>query len=105
MIKLTDETRIVKVKTKENEIGDEVDNSLYLVRVDKHNLGLMRYGRIENYFGDVRQCLYRSLNYAIKGSDVALSLESMLQTIKSMDEGIKRLDKECVRNLSSTKKE
>ena len=96
MIKLTDETRVVKVKSKTNNIGDVVDNSLYLVRVDSNNLGLKRGDTVENYFGDVRTALYRSLNYALKGSETALSLESMLQTIKSMDEAIKRLDKECV---------
>jgi hypothetical protein len=96
MIKLTDETKTITVKTKNHNVGDVVDNSLYLERLDANNLVLRRGTVIQNYFGDVRQCLHRSLNYAVKGSDVALSLESILETIKSMDETIKRLDKECV---------
>ena len=96
MIKLTDETKTVTVKSKNYNVGDVIDNSLYLERLDANNLVLRRGDVIQNYFGDVRVALYRSLNYAIKGSDVALSLESMLKTIKSMDDTIKRLDKEAV---------
>ena len=95
MIKLTDETRVIDKKSKHHEIGDIVDNSLYLVRVDEHNLALKRGDRILNYFGCVNTALKRSVNYAIKGSSVALSLESMAKTIDSINQAIERL--ECTR--------
>ena len=93
MIKLTDETKIVTKASKNYKVGDVVDNSLYLVRVDSNNLALKRGDTIENYFGDVRTALYRSLNYALKGSEEALTLEYIKKTIQSMDDTIKRLDK------------
>ena len=96
MIKLTDEYRVVKIKTKHNNVGDKVDDSLYLVRIDDNNLGIKRGGKVLGYFGCVRTALYRSLNYAIKGSEVALSLESIRDSIKSMDDVIKRLDKDMI---------
>ncbi len=96
MIQLTNEFKICKVKTKNYNVGDKMDDSLYLVRVDANNLAIKRGDKIENYFGDVRTALYRSLNYALKGSEVALSLESIRDVINGMDDVIKRLDKECV---------
>ena len=96
MIKLTDETKIVTKASKNYKVGDVVDNSLYLVRVDSNNLALKRGDTIENYLGNVRTALYRSLNYALKGSEEALTLEYIKKTIQSMDDTIKRLDKECV---------
>lgn len=96
MIQLTNETKTIEKDSKNFKKGDIIDNSLYLERLDSNNLVLRRGDNIENYFGDVRTALYRSLNYAIKGSDTALSLESILQTIKSMDETIKRLDRESM---------
>ncbi len=96
MIKLTDEYRVVKTKTKYNNVGDKVDDSLYLVRIDDNNLAIKRGDKVLNYFGCVRTALYRSLNYAIKGSEVALSLESIMSTIKNTDDVIKRLDKDVI---------
>ena len=96
MIKLTDEVRIVTKKTKHNEVGDEVDHSLYIERLDDNNLVIKRGNTILNYFGDVRTCISRSLNYAVKGSSVALSIESMMQTIESMDSTIKQLRSDCI---------
>ena len=92
MIKLTNETKTITKESKHLKIGDVVDNSLYLVRVDANNLALKRGDNIENYFGDVRTALNRSLNYALKGSSVALSLESMMDIIKSMDKAIEGLE-------------
>lgn len=95
MIKLTDETRIVKDSSTLKDktlIGTEVDDSLYLVRIDKHNLALRRGGNVEGYFGDVRTALKRSLNYAIKGSDEALTLDFILQTVQKLDKRIEELE-------------
>ena len=97
MIQLTNETKVIKKKSKHLDIGDIVDNSLYLVRVDSNNLALKRGDVVENYFGDVRTALKRSLNYAIKGSSVALSLESMMEIIASMDEAISGLRNEAIK--------
>ena len=96
MIQLTNETKTITKKSKNHNVGDIVDNSLYLVRVDSNNLALKRGNNIENYFGDVRTALYRSLNYALKGSEEALSLEFIIKTINGMDESIKRLEKDAV---------
>ena len=96
MIQLTNETKIITKKSKNHNVGDIVDNSLYLIRVDSNNLELKRGDNIEIYFGDVRQAIYRSLNYALKGSEEALTLEMIVGMIKGMDESIKRLDKEVV---------
>ena len=93
MIQLTNETKTIDRDTKNFKKGDSVDNSLYLVRIDSNNLAIKRGENIENYFGDVRVALTRSLNYALKGSEVALSLESIMDTIRSIDEKIERLDK------------
>ena len=97
MIKLTDETRVVKKKTMHHEVGDVVDNSLYLVRIDDNNLALKRGNTVENYFGCVRTALKRSLNYAIKGSSEALNIESMLKTINGIDEAINKLESSCIK--------
>ena len=95
MIQITNETKLIKdskfLKDK-STIGQEVDNSLTLERLDKNNLVLKRAGNPINYFGDVRVALTRSLNYAIKGSEVALSLEFILKTIDTMDNRIKQLE-------------
>ena len=96
MIKLTDETKTIDKDSKHLKKGEIVDNSLYLVRIDSNNLALKRGDTVENYFGDVRVALKRSLNYAIKGSSVALSLESMLNTINGMDEAINELKSDCI---------
>ena len=85
MIQLTKETKI-------NRKGVEVDNSLYLVRVDSNNLALQRGEKIENYFGDVRLALTKSLNYAIKGSYEALTLKQILDTVNDIDYAIKTLE-------------
>ena len=90
MIKLTTSTGINQ-KTKK-----EFDNSLYLVRIDSNNLALKRGDKTLNYFGDVRTALTESLNYAIKGSDVALLLELMLDSIYSFDKSIKTLKMDAV---------
>ena len=89
MIQLTNETKV-------NKKGETVDNSLYLVRVDSNNLALKRGETIEAYWGDVRTALTRSLNYAIKGSSEALTLENILKVVKSMDETVKTLKKDCI---------
>ena len=104
MIKLTDETRVIKdskfLKDK-SQVGKEVDDSLYLERLDKNNSILRRGDNVENSFADVRVALTRSLNYAIKGSSVALSLESIIETINGMDEAISKL--ECKENEDVSK--
>lgn len=94
MIQLTKETKTVDKETTKSKIGDTIDYSLYLVRVDSNNLALKRGDRIENYFGDVRTALKRSLNYAIKGSETELTLNSILETVKHIDEQISKLTKE-----------
>ena len=40
---------------------------------------------------------FRSLNYAIKGSSEALSIESMLKTINGIDEAINKLESSCIK--------
>jgi hypothetical protein len=89
MIRLTDETKIDKN-------GREVNNSLFLVRIDSNNLALQRAGKTENYFGDVRIALNRSLNYVIKGSQTALSLEFILDAIQSLDGHIQELKSDAI---------
>lgn len=96
MIKLTDETKVITKDTKNYRTGDIVDNSLYLVRFDSNNLALKRGETIENYFGDVRTALRVSLNYALKWSSVAMSLESILEMINGMDDVIKQLRIDCI---------
>lgn len=97
MIKLTNETRTVTKDSKHFKRGDKVDNSLYLVRVDSNNLALMRGKTVENYFGDVRTALKRSLNYAIKGSSEALELETIVKMIASMDAAINTLKNDDIK--------
>ena len=89
MIRLTEETKV-------NKKGETVDNSLYLVRVDSNNLALKRGETIENYFGDVRTAFTRALNYAIKGSEASLKLETILEVCRSIDDTIKQLKKDCM---------
>ena len=96
MIQLTNETKTITKKSKNRNVGDIVDDSLYLVRVDSNNLALKRGDNIENYFGDVRTALYRSLNYALKGSEEALTLAMIKRMIQSMDDTIKHLDKDAI---------
>ena len=96
MIQLTNETKTITKNSKNHNVGDIVDNSLYLIRVDSNNLALKRGDNIENYFGDVRTALYRSLNYALKGSEESLTLEMIKRMIQSMDDTIKRLDKDVI---------
>ena len=83
--------QLAPTEVRVNRNGKKVDNTLFLVRVDSNNLALMRGETIENYFGDVRTALTRSLNYAIKGSSEALTLENILKVVESMDETIKTL--------------
>ena len=92
MIQLTNETRVVDKDNKVNKKGDVVDNSLYLVKVDNNNLALKRGDVTVNYFGDVRVALKRSINYAIKGSSEALTLEMIAKKITSIHKAIDALD-------------
>ena len=84
-----------------NKKGIECDASLYLDRVDVNNLALKRGETVLAYFGDVRTAFKRSLNYAIKGSDEALSFENIISMIENMDKRIDTLDLE---DLKYTKK-
>ena len=83
-----------------NKNGVDSDASLYLDRADVHNLVLKRGETVLAYFGDVRTALKRSLNYAIKGSTEALSLENILSMIEDMD---KRIDGLNLEDLKYTK--
>ena len=79
MIRLTTEKRI-------NKKGEEVDSSLYLVRLDANNLAIMRDGRYEGYYGCVQTAMKRALNISIKGSHEALTLEMILERIGELEE-------------------
>ena len=92
MIKLSDETKTIKAKTKNHEIGDVVDNSVYLAGLDSNNLCLKRGDNVLNYFGDVQTALKRSLNYIIKGSDKELTLLRMEQQIKELHKAIEGMN-------------
>jgi len=91
MIKLSNETRTVKVKSKNQEIGDIVDNSVYLVGLDSNNLALKQGDNILNYFGDVQTALKRSLNYIIKGSSEELTLERINKQIEELHKAIEEM--------------
>ena len=88
MIKLSNETRTVKVKSKHHEVGDIVDNSVYLEALDSNNLVLKRGDTILGYFGDVQTAFKRSLNYIIKGSDEELTLERITKQIDELHKAI-----------------
>ena len=92
MIKLSNETRTVKVKSKNQEIGDIVDNSVYLVGLDSNNLALKQGDNILNYFGDVQTALKRSLNYIIKGSSEELTLERINKQIEDLHKAIEGMN-------------
>ena len=81
---------------KKNRNGVIVDNSIYLERLDPHNLVLRRGTTPIGYFGDVRTAFKRALNYAIKGSENELTLKQMLKVIKGMDKKIDELRKDCL---------
>jgi len=91
MIKLSNETKTVKVKSKLHDIGDVIDNSVYLVGLDTHNIALKRGDTILNYFGDVQTALKVSLNYIVKGSEKELTLERILNQINELNEMIKEI--------------
>ena len=91
MIKLSNETRVVKVKSKNQEIGDIVDNSVYLVGLDSNNLALKQGDNVLNYFGDVQTALKRSLNYIIKGSSEELTLERINKQIEELHKAIEEM--------------
>ena len=91
MIKLSNETRTVKVKSKNQEIGDIVDNSVYLVGLDSNNLALKQGDNILNYFGDVQTALKRSINYIVKGSDKELTLERINKQIEELHKAIEEM--------------
>ena len=91
MIKLSNETRVVKVKSKNQEIGDIVYNSVYLVVLDSNNLALKQGDNILNYFGDVQTALKRSLNYIIKGSSEELTLERINKQIEELHKAIEEM--------------
>ncbi len=93
MIKLSDETRVLKVKTKEHEIGDTIDNSVYLKAIDANNIALVRGTSVLNYFGDVQTALKRSLNYIIKGSEKELTLLRMEKQIEELHKAIEGIKK------------
>ena len=92
MIKLSNETRTVKVKSKNQEIGDIVDNSVYLVGLDSNNLALKQGDNILNYFGDVQTALKRSINYIIKGSSEELTLERINKQIEDLHKAIEGMN-------------
>ena len=88
MIKLSDETRVVTTKSKHHEIGDIVDNSVYLDSLDSNNVVLKRGDYIMGYFGDVQTALKRSLNYIVKGSNEELTLERINKQIEELHKAI-----------------
>ena len=90
MIRLTTATKA------NQKTGAEMDDSLYMVRIDSNNLALRRGDKVEAYYGDVRTALTRAYNYAIKGSSEALTLESILAITLDMDNNIKELKKACI---------
>lgn len=83
--------------TRKNKQGKDIDATMYLERLDNNNLVLKQGDRILAYYGDVKTALTRSLNYAIKDSDTQLNLENILNIVKSMDESIKQLTKDCIK--------
>ncbi len=91
MIKLSDETKVIKVKTKKHEVGDIVDNSVYLVGFDSNNLALKRGTRILNYFGDVQTALKRSLDYIVKGSNKEVTLHRIESQIIELHKAIEEI--------------
>ncbi len=91
MIKLSNETKTVKVKSKLHDVGDVIDNSVYLVGLDSNNLALRRGDTHLNYFGDVQTALKVSLNYIVKGSEEELTLERILNQINELNEAIKEI--------------
>jgi len=88
--------RITKQQTRVNRKGEEVDATIYLERVDSNNLVMKEGTTVLNYFGDVRVALKRALNYAVKGSPEALSLEGILDIVKTIDKNIEELKKTCI---------
>jgi len=90
MIQLTPTT------TRTNKKDVEVDATIYLERLDSNNLVLKEGENILGYFGDARVALTRSLNYALKSSAVHLSLENILEIVKSMDATIKTLKSDSI---------
>ena len=83
--------QLTENRSRTNKKGVEVDSTIYLERLDSNNLVLKEGENILAYYGDVRTALRRSLSYAIKGSTEALSLETILSTIKHIDEAIDEL--------------
>ena len=88
MIKLSDETKTITIKSKNHNIGDIVDNSVYLDGLDSNNIVLRRGDLILNYFGDVQTALKRSLNYIVKGSNEELTLERINKQIEELHKAI-----------------
>lgn len=83
--------QLTENRSRTNKKGVEVDATIYLERLDSNNLVIKEGKDILAYYGDVRTALRRSLNYAIKGSTEALSLETILSTVKRIDEAINKL--------------
>lgn len=92
MIKLSNETKIVKADSKLHKKGDILDNSVYLIGLDTNNLALQRGNTILNYFGDVQVALKRALNYIIKGSDEELTLLRIEKQIKELHKAIEEIE-------------
>ncbi len=97
--------QLTPTRTRQNIKGIEVDATLYLDRVDNNNLAIKEGDKIVAYFGCVRTALSRALNYAIKGSPVALELKSIQETINHMDEAISKLDNTVLKELLSLPEE
>jgi len=88
--------QITPSTTRINKKGDEVDATIYLERLDSNNLVIKEGETILGYFGDARTALTKSLNYALKSSSVHLTLENILDIVKSMDSTIKQLKKDAI---------
>lgn len=83
--------QLTEKRTRKNKKGVEIDSTIYLERLDSNNLVIKEGENILAYYGDVRTALRRSLNYAIKGSTEALSLETIVSAVKRIDEAINKL--------------
>ena len=88
--------KLIEATKKNKKTGEDVAYNLYLVHLDSNNLGLVRGSEetytIVGFFGDVRTAFKRALNFAVKGSDEAFTLQKVLDIVKELDEKIEKLD-------------
>ncbi len=94
MIQLTNQTKI-------NKLGEEIDDSLFLIHFDSRNLAIVRGQRgangrynnsqIQGYYGSIKSALTRSIDLAIKSGTQATELYEMLQRIDDLARHIEEL--------------